>query len=109
MCMSEGLGVSLEISLNNPSFSPTYFPFLLTFPPPPTTPPTPIYPSLHTYLFHLHTPGLPEGRGNLPSEAAAAGEPSGGDPAGWRDGGPSGPAKGAQRPAEGKGGRHAGP
>lgn len=53
--------------------------------------------------------GVSEGRRDLPAEAAAEGESGRSDPASRRDGGPERPAEGAQCPAEGAGGGHAGP
>lgn len=53
--------------------------------------------------------GVSESRRDLPAEAAAKGKSGRSDPASWRDGGPEGPAEGAQRPAQGAGGGHARP
>lgn len=53
--------------------------------------------------------GVSEGRRDLPAEATAEGEPGRSDPASWWNGGPEGPTEGAQCPAEGAGGDHAGP
>ena len=60
-------------------------------------------------LSLLCGPGMSESGGDLPAEAAAEGEPGGGDPAGGRDGGPQGSAERGQRSAERPGGGHAGP
>lgn len=60
-------------------------------------------------LSNLPVAGVPESRRDLLAEAAAEGKSGWSDPASWRDGGPERPAKGAQCPAEGTGGGHAGP
>lgn len=62
-----------------------------------------------THSFTLDVAGVSEGRRDLPAEAAAKGKPGRSDPASWRDGGPERTAEGAQCPAEGAGGDHAGP
>lgn len=64
--------------------------------------------SIFTTIF-IHLTGVSESRRDLPAEAAAEGESGRSDPASWRDGGPERPAEGAQCPAEGTGGDHAGP